>query len=391
MEPAVFLEKQNVISLFRDVADGYRFTPLPEDWHIVVADVRNSTEAIRQGRYKEVNMAGAAAIVAVLNHYKYSFDLSYMFGGDGAVIAIPDRSVDIVKGKLAYCQNTIRRIYDLELAVGVISMKEIRDNGYDIRTAKLKLSEEIHQTVFWGKGIQYAEGRIKSDDFYSGLVNAIEADFTGLQCRWDHLPGEKDEIVNYIIQACSNDEEENTRIYNKCFQQLDRIYGNEDEYHPISISKLDFTRNSRLLGVEWKLQTEQPDMLHKIKYAFRIAAESLIGGFFMRQNINTSTMDWEAYKSDMRRHTDYRKFNDSLKFVITGTIAQRMKMTKFLEQLYAKGDAVFGVHPSSSVMITCFVENFDKQHIHFVDGADGGYTMASRELKKRRKALLQEK
>jgi len=31
--------------------------------------------------------------------------------------------------------------------------------------------------------------------------------------------------------------------------------------------------------------------------------------------------------------------------------------------------------------MTCYIENMDSNHIHFVDGSDGGYTKASKEFK----------
>jgi Protein of unknown function (DUF3095) len=45
---------------FDDVMRRDRYRPLPDDWIIAVTDVSHSTEAIEQGRYREVNTAGAA-------------------------------------------------------------------------------------------------------------------------------------------------------------------------------------------------------------------------------------------------------------------------------------------------------------------------------------------
>ena len=56
------------VTVFRDftrVLDPALYKPLPDDWVIGVADVVQSTTAIREHRYKAVNMAGAAVIVAV--------------------------------------------------------------------------------------------------------------------------------------------------------------------------------------------------------------------------------------------------------------------------------------------------------------------------------------
>ena len=42
----------------------------------------------------------------------------------------------------------------------------------------------------------------------------------------------------------------------------------------------------------------------------------------------------------------------------------------------------FGIHISQSALMTCFVPSIgDGQHVHFVDGGNGGYAMAAKELK----------
>ena len=67
------------LPLFRDftaVMDPALFSPLPGDWVVGVADVVQSTKAIAENRYKAVNMAGAAVIVAVTNaHGRARFSL----------------------------------------------------------------------------------------------------------------------------------------------------------------------------------------------------------------------------------------------------------------------------------------------------------------------------
>ena len=50
---------------FANVVDPERYRPLPDDWLIGIADVADSTKAVQAKRYKAVNMAGAAVIVAI--------------------------------------------------------------------------------------------------------------------------------------------------------------------------------------------------------------------------------------------------------------------------------------------------------------------------------------
>ena len=52
-----------------------------------VADIVQSTKAIAENRYKAVNMAGAAVIVAITNALA-GRDFPFVFGGDGASFAV---------------------------------------------------------------------------------------------------------------------------------------------------------------------------------------------------------------------------------------------------------------------------------------------------------------
>lgn len=62
--------------------------PLPDDWLVIVTDIVNSSQAIEQGKYKEVNTVGICSIVAVLNSLHKEI-IPYVFGGDGASFCIP--------------------------------------------------------------------------------------------------------------------------------------------------------------------------------------------------------------------------------------------------------------------------------------------------------------
>ncbi len=56
-----------VFTEFEGVADAGNYRPLPDGWILALADIVGSTQAIEGGRYKDVNMAGASVISAVLN------------------------------------------------------------------------------------------------------------------------------------------------------------------------------------------------------------------------------------------------------------------------------------------------------------------------------------
>ncbi|HET7669732.1 MAG TPA: DUF3095 family protein, partial [Burkholderiales bacterium] len=67
MSSSTFYSNLPLLTDFRDVGRQESYTPLPDDWHVVMCDVRNSTLAVEAGQYKKVNTLGAALITAVLN------------------------------------------------------------------------------------------------------------------------------------------------------------------------------------------------------------------------------------------------------------------------------------------------------------------------------------
>ena len=390
MNPKEFYQKLNTVSSFREVSNHSLYTPLPDDWYIAIADIRNSTNAIRMGKYKEVNMAGASIIAALNNLYKKDDLLPYLFGGDGSFIVLPNQKIEEAKGVLSFCKKAVNDAYELEMATGIIKVKELREQGHDISVARLTLSEFLDQTIFWGSGVTYAEQLIKQENLLKE-VSPIEADFSGLECRWSQVPSDKDEVAAFIIQSFKKNDEESAKIYEQCFDKIEEVYGSEESFHPIREKELQMTTNPLLLGVEWKLRTQPPTFFKKIKHIGMMIFQLITGLYLMKFKKKTSATNWGEYKPDLVRHADYKKFGDGLRFVASGTVQQRMEMTQFLEQLFQEGNLAYGVHASFAAMITCYVRNYQSNHIHFVDGTDGGYAKASQELKQRREQLNKKK
>ena len=57
-------------------------------------------------------------------------------------------------------------------------------------------------------------------------------------------------------------------------------------------------------------------------------------------------------------------------------------MEAALGGLRSEGWIAYGLHEADSALMTCLVFNLtDSEHVHFIDGADGGFAMAARQLK----------
>ena len=62
----------------------------------------------------------------------------------------------------------------------------------------------------------------------------------------------------------------------------------------------------------------------------------------------------------------------------------------YLDERSSRGELHYGLHESDHAIMTCLVASItDNQHVHFVDGGDGGYTKAATQLKARLKSINQ--
>ncbi len=119
---------------FDGITEGFYFKPVPEDWAIFISDVRGSTQAISEGRYKEVNMIGAAPIVVTRNAMK-NIDFPFVFGGDGDTLLIPNENIEAVKMELSVLKIHAMQNLKLDLRVGMLQEKRLYDEGKIIKTS----------------------------------------------------------------------------------------------------------------------------------------------------------------------------------------------------------------------------------------------------------------
>ena len=377
-----FYSKVKSINTFNEVSNQSNYTPLPDNWLMVISDIKGSTDIVRQGRYKEVNMAGASIITAIANYYKPT-QLPFIFGGDGATVCIPPDTSEGFKGILAYCKTAIKEAYGFDIIIGVISIKELRELGHDVKVARQKLSEWVEQAVFWGSGLHYAETLLKSGQLPPVNAAPVTADFSGLECRWNYIPSKHDEVVALIIQAFKTDNDEIEAVYRSCMHKIEEIYGPEEKHRPISVEQLKLASRPSQLKTELKIRTHNLGIWSRIKYYLKLCFMQLAGYWLMKNKKKTSGNDWGEYKKNLVENSDYRKFNYSIQTIMSGTIKQRHQLTEYLENEFKSGNLAYGIHTSFGALITCFVSDYQGKHVHFIDCSEGGYSKASQSLKSR--------
>jgi hypothetical protein len=83
-------------------------------------------------------------------------------------------------------------------------------------------------------------------------------------------------------------------------------------------------------------------------------------------------------------NSDFRKYDDNLRMTLDCTPALADAIEERLTKAAAGNVLRFGLHRQDKAIMTCIVPSIaDSSHVHFVDGAAGGYALAAKNLKSR--------
>ena len=372
-----FFDTVPVFDDFEGVTNLDNYRPLPDDWALVAGDIVNSTGAIRQGSYKAVNMAGAAIISALVNALDNQ-QLPFVFGGDGATVAIPPSGIEPARTAIAAVRTWADEELGLDMRAAIIPLFEIRRAGRDVFVARFKASEHASYAMFAGGGASWAEARMKE-----GLYSIPKApadsrpDLKGLSCRWSPIPSRHGEIVSVIAVPVESGESD---AFRALIRSIVAIASSEDRAgHPVPAQgpKPGLTRR----GLELEAQARAPKG-RRLKPRLRAIAEYILLAGSTWLNMNLGKFDGRRYKSDVSDNSDFRKFDDGLKMTIDVDGARLAQIEALLEKAAADGVCRYGLHRQENALITCFVLNpMQRDHMHFIDGAAGGYALAAVQLK----------
>lgn len=380
-----FYQQLSGFSEFLAFPDEQRYQPLPDDWSVIITDVEGSTRAIEQGKYKQVNGVGVASIVALLNALK-PLTFPYVFGGDGASACLPDDQLDTARPALVAARRMSLQQFGLHLRIGIVPMRTIREAGHELLVGKHQPHPYYQQAMFIGSGLGFAEKLVKDPApgnpyLITDQRCADHAIFAGFECRWNEIPSPHGESIALLVQTTGDNTKENARTYRRILQDIHTIYGDDRQHHPLRQENLKLTAAPRNLTVEAGVRTAFQGGIARLKYQLKLQWLRFAGLWLMRRGVRTEKSDWRHYKHHLIANTDYRKFDEALRMVIAGTEEQRRRLRGALEKYRQQGLLVYGIHASPSSLITCVVSDYDRDHVHFLDSANGGYAMAARELK----------
>ena len=361
---------------FASLMDPALYSALPDDWSIGVADIVESTKAIADARYKAVNMAGASVIAAVANALE-GREFPFVFGGDGASFAVSPEDLARTREAMAATAIWVEESLNLVMRVALVPVSAVRAQGLDVRVARFGPSANLSYAMFSGGGLGWAETAMKRGEFaVPKAAPGTQPDLTGLSCRFEEIPSARGLILSVlVVPARAADASAFRKVIEDIIALVER---SPDAGRPVPPEGPPLTWPPA--GVEYETRAARGGSLLR-RRAF-VLANTLFVYVIMRFGISVGGFVPKTYVQQVVENSDFRKYDDGLRMILDCTPELESALTKILAAAAAAGVVRYGLHRQDAAMMTCFTPSaLRSDHVHFIDGARGGYASAATALK----------
>src|SRR5215217_4525811 len=361
---------------FTRLMDPKLYSPLPDDWSIGVADIVESTKAIAQARYKAVNMAGAAVIAAVTNALD-GREFPFVFGGDGASFAVSPDDLERARDALAATAAWVREDLDLVMRVALVPVRDIRAQGLDIRVARFGPSANLSYAMFSGGGLGWADAAMKRGAFaVPAAAPGTQPDLSGLSCRFEEIPSTRGLILSVLVVPAKD---ANPHHFRKVIEDIIRLVEQSpDAGRPVPPGGPPLRWPPA--GVEYEARAARGGPLLKRRGV--VLAVTLWAYIVMRLGIRIGNFVPKNYVQQVVENSDFRKYDDGLRMILDCTEELERALAELLANAASERVVRYGLHRQDAAMMTCFTPSVMRSdHVHFIDGARGGYASAATALK----------
>ena len=361
---------------FTSLMDPALYAQLPDDWSIGVADIVDSTKAIAAQRYKAVNMAGAAVIAAVTNALE-GREFPFVFGGDGASFAVAPDDAELARQALAATATWVREDLDLTMRVALVPVRVIRAQGLDVRVARFGPSANLSYAMFSGGGLAWADAAMKRGEFAVEEAPAgTQPDLSGLSCRFEVMPAARGLILSVLVMPSRGAD---PQAFRKVIEDIiDLVERSPEGGRPVPPQGPPLKWPPE--GVELEARTKRGASL--LARRASVLAFTLFAYLIMRFDIRIGGFVPSRYKRQVVENSDFRKYDDGLRMILDCTPQLERALSDRLNAAAREGIVRYGLHRQDAAMMTCFAPSvLRSDHVHFIDGARGGYASAATALK----------
>ena len=374
-----FFARLPVLRQTAQTFDTGRYVPAPDASELVVTDIVDSTRAVAQGEHKTINFVAAMAIAGLKNLCAPT-TLPFLFGGDGSVVLVPAAHAEAARRVLARVRGLAQREFGQQLRVAMVPVRALRERGVDVRVGRYEPTPGNSFGVFDGGGVAALEAAMKGrgdatlaalGTVDAALDDAAPVDLAGLSCRWNELSSRNGKMLTLVVQDAVRPAEVHARVMQLAGQRGDPAPANVDRILPAWPPQGFMLEARARRGGGWLGLAALEVLLRTLLTRLVFAIGRPIGGF-----------DPALYRQQVATNTDFCKHDATLSFVVDCAEEGIAPIRAYLDACAARGELRYGMGLSDTALMTCLVTSAsDGLHVHFVDGGDGGYTLAAQALR----------
>ena len=263
----------------------------------------------------------------------------------------------------------------------MISVAEIRARGHDVRVARYLPSDNISIAMFSGGGLAWADAAMKRGEIVlPPAAPGAHPDLSGLSCRYELIPSKRGQVLSLVVMQGSDASSDDFRAVVETIARI--VEETPDASRPLPGQGLRLKWPPQGYDLEARA-SRRADEFIRVRKA-KVLALTFLYFIIMWTGLRVGRFIPKKYTREIIENSDFRKFDDSLRMVLDCSPELATEIEDFLNAAAAKGVVRYGSHRQQDAMMTCFTPSpSHPSHVHFIDGAQGGYALAAAALKQK--------
>jgi hypothetical protein len=210
----------------------------------------------------------------------------------------------------------------------------------------------------------------------SRAPSGTRPDLDGLSCRFEEIPSARGVMLSLLVTPTAAPD---ALAFRRVIEDIIALAEQSpDAGRPIPAQGPAI----RWLPQGFKLEISAASRRRGFLKFFVVLVRTMVAVFFMRTGLSAGGFAPQVYLQQVVENSDFRKFDDGLRMVIDCTPQLAAAIEHRLAAAASEGAVRYGLHAQDAAMITCFTPSPTRSdHVHFIDGARGGYALAATALK----------
>jgi Protein of unknown function (DUF3095) len=206
--------------------------------------------------------------------------------------------------------------------------------------------------------------------------SGTQPDLTGLSCRFEEIPSARGLILSVLVLPTRGGD---SGAFRKLIEDIIALVERSpDAGRPVPPGGPALRWPPA--GLEFEVRAQRGGPLFTRRAA--VLAHTLFAYIIMRYGISVGGFVPKTYVQQVVENSDFRKYDDGLRMILDCSPELERALTQRLSQAASAGLARYGLHRQDAAMMTCFTPSaLRSDHVHFIDGARGGYASAATALK----------